>query len=335
VAEFNQFNQFGNSQPSRSPDPAHCAQCETMLADALDRTLSVEEQALFDRHLAVCPECSRMFIDTRLGLNLLGKLHDARPEPPATLLERILASTGPIAELPASPVERKSTLLDYPVSQPATAPAYVPGAVYPTAKVPFRQRLAGAFKFSAVRHTLMQPRLAMTAAMAFFSIALTLNLTGVRITNLRASDFTPSSLRRTFYDTNARVVRSIDNLRVVYELESRVRDLQRDSDSNTPAPQQTAPPPAPAPGTPSSDQRPNQNQEQQNQQKRSNPRPRSGSSRSLGLDRSPEFTASLSRQGSPPEPRPEPRKTFVFFTPTSLTESCKGDTHELRQSSRA
>ncbi len=318
MAEFNQFNQFGNSQPSRSPDPAHCAQCEAMLTDALDRTLSVEEQALFDRHLAVCPECSRMFIDTRLGLNLLEKLHDSLPEPPATLLDRILASTGPIAELPASPLERKNTLLDYPVPQPATAPAYVPGAVYPTAKVlPFRQRLAGAFKLSAVRHTLVQPRLAMTAAMAFFSIALTLNLTGVRITNLRASDFTPSSLRRTFYDTNARVVRSIDNLRVVYELESRVRDLQRDSDSSTPAPQQAAPP-APVPSSPSGDQRPNQNQEQQNQQKRSNPRQRSGSSRSLGINRSPAFTASLSRPGSSPEPCPEPRKTFVVFTPTVL-----------------
>ena len=48
MAEFNQFNQFGNSQPSRSPDPAHCVQCETMLSDALDRTLSPEDQAVFD-----------------------------------------------------------------------------------------------------------------------------------------------------------------------------------------------------------------------------------------------------------------------------------------------
>src|SRR5262249_47052091 len=164
---------------------------------------------------------------------------------------------------------------------PVPVPAYAPAA-YTTAKaLPFRQRIAAAFRLESLRHAFMQPRLAMTAAMAFFSIALTLNLTGVHITQLKASDFTPSSIKRTFYDTNARVVRSIDNLRVVYELESRVRDLQRDSDSRT------TPAPESAPATqnsPSGDQQKPDDQktpEQQNQQnqKQSSPRPRSGSSR--------------------------------------------------------
>ncbi len=88
---------------------------------------------------------------------------------------------------------------------------------------------------------MLQPRLAMTAAMAFFSIALTLNLTGVRLTDLRASDLKPSSIMRSASQAKASVVRYTDNLRVVYELESRVRDLQRSSDDNgstsTPAPQ--------------------------------------------------------------------------------------------------
>jgi Putative zinc-finger len=313
-----EFNQFGNAQPSRSPDPAHCAQCEAMLTDALDRTLSAEDQAVFDRHLAICPDCSRMFIDTKLGVDLLAKLHGSRPQPSATLLERILATTGPAADLSASSMTQQKGLLSGPMAIPATVSGisggYIPGTVYATRKVlPFHKRLTGAFKFANVRHTLMQPRLAMTAAMAFFSIALTLNLTGVRITDLRASDFTPSSLKRTFYDTNARVVRSIDNLRVVYELESRVRDLQRDSDSSTaPAPQVTTP--APAQSNPSEDQ--HRNDPNQEEQKRSNPRPRSGSSRSLGLDHSLEFTASLAHPGSSPEPVHERRKIFTFFTPT-------------------
>jgi hypothetical protein len=91
---------------------------------------------------------------------------------------------------------------------------------------------------------MLQPRLAMTAAMAFFSIALTLNLTGVRLSDLRASDFKPSSIMRSAYAAKAKVVRYSDNLRVVYELESRVRDLQRSADddgSTTPAPQNAAP----------------------------------------------------------------------------------------------
>lgn len=323
MAEFNQFNQFGSSQPSRSPDPAHCAQCETLLADALDRTLSAEDQIVFDRHLAVCPDCSRMFIDARLGAELLEKLHDARPEPSADLLARILASTGPAADLPALAKLQPNTLLGGPVPVAATAP--IP-AVYTASNVlPFRKRLANLFRPQTITQTLMQPRLAMTAAMAFFSIALTLNLTGVHITQLRANDFTPSSIKRTFYDTNARVVRSIDNLRVVYELESRVRDLQHDNDSSeTPAP--VNPSPAPAQNAPSSD--PNQNDrtpsEQKSQQKRSNPRQRSGSSRSLGLERSRQFTAFLAQPGSSPEPRLECRQAFAIFTPTIINSKEQG-----------
>src|ERR1700720_3193662 len=76
---------------------------------------------------------------------------------------------------------------------------------------------------------MLQPRLAITAARALFPIALTVNLTGVRITDLRASDFKPSSIMRSAYEAKARVVQYSDNLRVVYELESRVRDLQQRS----------------------------------------------------------------------------------------------------------
>lgn len=72
----------------------------------------------------------------------------------------------------------------------------------------------------------------MTAAMAFFSITLTLNLMGVRLADLKASDLKPSSLRRTFYEANAHMVRNVDNLRVVYEVEARVRDLRRAADAD-------------------------------------------------------------------------------------------------------
>ena len=322
MAEFSQHNQFGSSQPSRSPDPAQCAQCEAMLADIFDKTLSAEQQAIFDRHLAVCPECSRMFIDAQRGAFWLEMLHDARPEPTADLLARILASTGPAADSPTisvASVAETNTLLAHPMTIPAYAPvaAYTPGKV-----LPFRQRVAAAFRLDTLRHTFMQPRLAMTAAMAFFSIALTLNLTGLHITQLKASDFTPSSIKRSFYDANARVVRSIDNLRVVYELESRVHDLQRDSDSssNTRAPES-----APQ-NTPSGDQQPDDQKapEQKNQQKQSSPRPRSGSSRSVAPERSLRYTASLPHSGYSPVSGPEPRKNFVSFTPDLFTRTTQG-----------
>jgi hypothetical protein len=71
----------------------------------------------------------------------------------------------------------------------------------------------------------------MTAAMAFFSIALTLNLTGVRLSNLRWADFRPASIRaymeRRLTTASVPIVRYYDHLRFVYEVESRMRELRR------------------------------------------------------------------------------------------------------------
>ncbi len=79
----------------------------------------------------------------------------------------------------------------------------------------------------------------MTAAMAFFSIALTLNLAGVRLTDLRLADLTPASLEnnltRQFYGAKSQMVRYYDNLRFVYEVESKMRELRRDEDTQRPA----------------------------------------------------------------------------------------------------
>ena len=61
-----------------------------------------------------------------------------------------------------------------------------------------------------------------------FSIALTLNLTGVRLNNLHASDFTPSGLWHNASDMTASATRSFQNMRVVYQLESRVSELRGD-----------------------------------------------------------------------------------------------------------
>jgi hypothetical protein len=269
-----------------------------------------------------------MFIDARRGTDWLDMLKTSRPEPPADLLQRILATTGPAAgldsALSSASAAQPNTLLGGPMLVPAAA---APVAYVPAGNVlPFRQRVVNAFH---LRSTFMQPRLAMTAAMAFFSIALTLNLTGVHITQLRASDLKPSSLRRSFYDANARVVRSIDNLRVVYELESRVQVLQGHDDSTTtPAPEKT---PAPAnQNSPSGDQ--NQDDQkapaQQNEQKKKAPRPRSGSSRSVAPKQSLQFTAALrtdpERSGSSPRPAPRFDQVSFFSTPNIFKHQQQG-----------
>ena len=83
----------------------------------------------------------------------------------------------------------------------------------------------------------------MTAAMAFFSIALTLNLTGIKLTEVRAADLRPSRVRATltrqYYSTNEQVMKYYENLRLVYEMEARVRELRRSTEAE-PAPRPTS-----------------------------------------------------------------------------------------------
>ena len=61
------LNQFGSAKPTQSGDPQHCAQCEAMLTDALDGTLSPADQAAFDLHLLSCTACSSMMADAQRG----------------------------------------------------------------------------------------------------------------------------------------------------------------------------------------------------------------------------------------------------------------------------
>lgn len=237
------MNQFGNARPTGS---FLCAECEAMLADVLDGVLDAVDQARFDRHVEGCATCSQMLADARRGAAWLEMLRDPRPEPPAALLERILIQ---ISGTQTSGLHADSTLLA-PVAAPHTATV-----------LPFCSKSRPWFHPLSIGQVLREPRLMMTAAMAFFSVGLTLNLAGVQLNQLRPADLRPSSVRRNFYQANAHVVRYVENLRAVYELESRVRDLQRASGDDSPdiphagqpnptpdAPGNTAPePPKPQP----------------------------------------------------------------------------------------
>lgn len=309
MAEFKEFNQFGSAKPAGS----QCAHVEAMLADALDHTLSADDQAIFDLHLASCANCSRMYKDARRGADWLVMLKTPQLEPSSALLDRIFAVTSNAshtADLPAANVQ-PNTLL----GSPALVPASIAAAPAASGNViPFRQRVVNAFRIQALRHNFMQPRLAMTAAMAFFSVALTLNLTGVHITQLKANDLKPSSIRRSFYDANARFARSIDNLRVVYELESRVQDLQRHDDSTTAPAQNNTPAPDSNQNSPSGDQK-NDDQKAPGQQKQPSPRPRSGSSRSDAPRPALQYTASAEQQGASPQPSAPHKQLSLLSTP--------------------
>jgi hypothetical protein len=325
VADFNQFGSVKPGNLGGPSDPQHCAQCEAMLSDALDGTLSATDQATFDLHMAGCPSCAAMFADARRGAAWMEMLKSPRPEPPTTLLERIIAQTsGKDAALANPPIvlgsnDRLRTPNALP-GQPSPVPSSTIQPTFASTNViPFRTRITHGFR--SLGQTMLQPRLAMTAAMAFFSIALTLNLTGVRLSQLRASDLKPSSIKRSASQAIAGVIRYSDNLRVVYELESRVRDLQRSSDddnstnstgstnSTTPALQ----------NDPAAKQKPNGSQQQPDDrnsgpkkpdQKQTKPNP--GSSRRETPRGSIQLVESVPPQAPPPFATP----AFVVLNPS-------------------
>jgi hypothetical protein len=226
--DLSQFG-FRSAKAAQSGESQQCAQCEAMLMDALDGTLSPEEQTAFDLHLVGCAACSGMLADAQRGTAWLEMLRDPRPEPPAELLERIFSLTSGAQTSIASAVEGETLPAAMSPNTLLGQPTLVPAYASQTAKVlPFRSRVG--FNLRNFGHTLLQPRLAMTAAMAFFSVALTLNLIGVRLNEI---SLRPSSIKRGIAEANAHVVRYYDNLRVVYELESRVHDLQTSGSEDT------------------------------------------------------------------------------------------------------
>jgi hypothetical protein len=187
------------------PSSPACGQWETLLAEALDGLLKPEDEATFTAHMAVCPACTALFEASRQGREWLEFL-SPEPDVPAGLLDKILAQTGP------------GQVAGYGLVTPG-------GNVLPMPPAWQRPGFVGSVRRFA------EPRLLMTAAMAFFSIALTLNLTGVKITSLRFADLRPSTVRsfmeRRLTMASTPIIRYYDHLRLVYEVESKMRELRR------------------------------------------------------------------------------------------------------------
>ena len=187
------------------PNSPACGLWETLLADALDGLLRPEDEATFSSHMAVCASCTALFEEARRGREWLEFL-SPEPEVPEGLLDKILTQTGP------------GHTSEYKL---ATADNILPMAI------PAWQRPG---MMGRVRR-FAEPRLLMTAAMAFFSIALTLNMTGVKLADLRLSNLRPTAVRsfmeRRLTMASTPIIRYYDHLRLVYEVQSRMQEIRR------------------------------------------------------------------------------------------------------------
>src|SRR2546421_3701026 len=181
-----------------------CHEFDILLTDALDGVLSGTKLDRFQAHARACPVCGPLFAEAEAGRNWLKELTEV--EPPAGLVENILASTTGIVSdrlrATALPVQPRLSWVD-------RAQAWLTGAMQP------------------IWATVRQPRFAMSFGMAFFSLSVGLSVAGVKPSDVRQISLRPAALRHTYYATQARVVRYYENLRLVYEVESRVREVKR------------------------------------------------------------------------------------------------------------
>lgn len=215
--------------PSENQSGMQCVECEGLLAEALDGALHGSTLAAFEAHQQSCTACRTMVEEATAGMHWLKGLDEV--EPPRHLVHNILAQTiGALPSEHAVVSPRGEGWLDKVKGR--LAPIFAPVAT---------------------------PRFAMSFGMAFFSITLLLSIAGLHISDLRRLDLSSKGIAKTYSSTQARVIRYYDNLRLVYEIESRVRDLRRVA---TPE----KPPEEPTPKTqPKSDNRQDQDKNRTNQ----------------------------------------------------------------------
>jgi len=174
-----------------------CVEVEALLADALDGTLHGAALTAFEAHRDSCPACRVMVEEASRGMHWLKGLDEI--EPPRNLVHNILAQTiGQIPEPRAAQAPKGESWLE---------------------------RLKG--KLSLVFAPVVTPRFAMSFGMAFFSITMLLSIAGFHVADLRHVDLSAKGITKAYYSTQARVVRYYENIRLVYEIETRVRDLRR------------------------------------------------------------------------------------------------------------
>jgi hypothetical protein len=175
-----------------------CNEFDALLSQAIDGTLSGERLTTFEAHGRECKTCGPLLQEAEAGRSWLKALEEV--EPPLELVNNILlATTGVVAARDRSAAQtwlgRVKELAELIVS-PIVAVA-------------------------------RQPRFAMSFGMAFFTLSVSMSLAGVKLSDIRHIDLRPSAVRRTYYETSGRVVKYYENIRFVYEIESRVQQFKR------------------------------------------------------------------------------------------------------------
>lgn len=167
-----------------------CSELEILLCDYVDGTLPQGERSALESHLAACSACTELAKDVAGVSAFLEKV--AVVEPPAELLTRILHETQTTRQRSE---ERPSW----------------------TRKI-----------FGGWLESVLQPRYAMGMAMTVLSFAMLARFAHIEPRPLNPSDLDPAKVWQSIDDRSHRIwdraVKYYDNLRVVIEIQSRLKE---------------------------------------------------------------------------------------------------------------
>jgi hypothetical protein len=200
--------------PDHTNNGMQCNEFDVLLSDALDGVLTGARLEGFHAHARSCSVCGPLFAEVQAGRNWLKDLTEV--EPPVSLVTNILASTTGVDT-------QRLRVNVSALQQPRSAR---PGASFHTSWWERAQAWASG-AIQPIWGTVRQPRFAMSFGMAFFSLSVALSVLGVKPADLRSVSLRPAAIRHTYYNTQARVVRYYDNIKLVYQVQAAVRVFKR------------------------------------------------------------------------------------------------------------
>ncbi|MFB3829447.1 MAG: anti-sigma factor [Bryobacteraceae bacterium] len=177
-----------------------CADCELLICDYVEGALPGPAREGVERHIAECPACAELARDGAAAVAFMDRAADV--DPPPELITRIL--------------------FDPPWAKPRGAGEGL------------RSRLR------AIWHPLLQPRLAMGMAMTILSFAMLAKFVKP-VRQLNARDLQPAAvwaaLDDRVYRTWQRTVKFYESLKLVYQIQSTVREWEQQQEEQRPAEQ--------------------------------------------------------------------------------------------------
>jgi anti-sigma-K factor RskA len=175
-----------------------CTEFEVLLVDYVDGAVTVDERRAVEAHTDGCPACREMLRDVFQAVSFLEAA--GKVTPPPELITRIAA------QVPQGRVKDEFH------------------------RNGFLSRI-----FSKWLQPVLQPRFAMSMAMTILSLAMVERCTGIRTQQIQPEDLNPAvlwnGLEEKAYRTWDRTVKYYENLRLVYEVETALKEIREQQDA--------------------------------------------------------------------------------------------------------